>query len=232
MEEIYLVDDSYKRLSDDKKAKFKKNLLGTKKNDTRWIFFIIILSFVLSVFFLFISNLILEDVSSIVAVFVVLFIVLIGIVFDIIGIAVTAADEAPFHAMASRKYYGAKKSIKLIRNANKVSSFCNDVIGDICGIISGTASAMIVVGLTIGKSSGEKLVYGLLMSGIIAATTVGGKAAGKTLAISNSNYIVYKVGVILQFISGNINGNTKSNINSNTNSKLNPSKDSKRKRGN
>ena len=91
---------------------------------------------------------------------------------------------------------------------------------------------MIVVGLTIGKSSGEKLVYGLLMSGIIAATTVGGKAAGKTLAISNSNYIVYKVGVILQFISGNINGNTKSNINSNTNSKLNPSKDSKRKRGN
>ena len=107
------MDDSYKRLSDDKKAKFKKNLLGTKKNDTRWIFFIIILSFVLSVFFLFISNLILEDVSSIVAVFVVLFIVLIGIVFDIIGIAVTAADEAPFHAMASRKYYGAKKSIKL-----------------------------------------------------------------------------------------------------------------------
>ena len=228
MEEMFLVDDSYKRLSDDKKAKFRKNLLGTRKNNKNnknWVIFITVLSFMLSVFFLFISNLILEDVSSVVSLLVVLFIVLTGIVFDIIGIAVTAADEAPFHAMASRKYYGAKKSIKLIRNANKVSSFCNDVIGDICGIISGTASAVIVLDLTVGRNTIEKLIYGLLMSGIVAASTVGGKAAGKTFAISNSNYIVYKVGVVLQFISGNKNDNVNGKIKSTL-------KDSKRKRGN
>lgn len=252
MEEIFLVDDKYKRLSEDKKAKFKKNMLGAKKDNKRWIISIVLISFVLSVFFLFISNMILEDVNNVIAIFVVLFIVLVGIISDIIGIAVTAADEAPFHAMASRKYYGSKKSIKLIRNADKVSSFCNDVVGDICGIISGTASAMLVVSLTLEKSPVEKLIYGLLTSGVIAAITVGGKAAGKTLAISNSNYIVYKVGVTLQFISGNTmakgitnnksgtdnkqntNGksNSKSNGKSKTNSKVNTLKDSKRKRGN
>ena len=36
----------------------------------------------------------------------------------------------------------------LIRNAGKVSSFCNDVIGDISGVISGTASALIVFNIT------------------------------------------------------------------------------------
>jgi len=214
MEEILLVDDSYKRLTGNR-VKFRKNALGSKKTNNKnkerhWVIFITLFSFILSVFFLFISDSILQDVSSIVAILVVLFIVVIGIIFDIIGIAVTAADEVPFHAMASRKYYGAKKSISLIRNANKVSSICNDVVGDICGIISGTAGAMIVLDITTGKSSTEKLIYSLIMSGFIAAATVGGKAAGKTLAITNSNYIVYKVGVILQFLSGNISKNGKS----------------------
>ena len=60
-----------------------------------------------------------------------------GIVFDIIGVAVTAADERPFHSMAAHKTPGAREALGLIRRANKVSSFCNDVVGDICGIISG-----------------------------------------------------------------------------------------------
>lgn len=155
-------------------------------------------------FFLLISELVLENASNFLAFIIVFIIILIGIIFDIIGIAVTAADEAPFHALASRKYFGAKRSIKLIRNANKVSSFCNDVIGDICGIISGTAGALIVIRITVGKSALESTLYGLIMSGIIAAITVGGKAMGKTIAISNSNYIVYKVGVVLQFISDKV----------------------------
>jgi len=235
------VDDSYKRLPGDKKAKFRKNLLSTKKGNKRWVILITVSSFILSVLFLSISNLILQDVSNTIAFILVLSIILTGIIFDIIGVAVTAADEAPFHAMASRKYYGAKRSIKLIRNANKVSSFCNDVIGDICGIISGTASALIVVSITAGKSPAEKFIYGLLVSGIVAAFTVGGKAAGKTIAISNSNYIVYKVGVILQFICGNINSKTnfskdnKDNKDNKVNkaNKVNKeNKENKRKRGN
>mgnify|MGYP000899209012 FL=1 len=96
MEEILLVDDSYKRLTGNR-VKFRKNALGSKKTNNKnkerhWVIFITLFSFILSVFFLFISDSILQDVSSIVAILVVLFIVVIGIIFDIIGIAVTAAD--------------------------------------------------------------------------------------------------------------------------------------------
>ncbi|NSW91359.1 MAG: Mg2+ and Co2+ transporter CorB [Firmicutes bacterium] len=198
------MDDNSKPPSNEKKVKFKKNLVGGKKENKKWIVFITLLSFVMSVFFLLVSELMLQNTSNMAAFIIVFVIVLIGIVFDIIGIAVTAADEAPFHAMASRKYFGAKRSIKLIRNANKVSSFCNDVVGDICGIISGTAGALIVIRITQSKGTLESTLYGLVVSGTIAAVTVGGKAMGKTVAISNSNYIAYKVGVVLQFISSKI----------------------------
>ena len=196
------MDENFKHPTDQKRIRFKKNLIGGKKeNKKKWIIFITTLSFLMSVFFLFISELILENASSFVAFITVFIIIITGIVFDIIGIAVTAADEAPFHALASRKYFGAKRSIRLIRNANKVSSFCNDVVGDICGVISGTAGALIAIRMTMEKTALESTLYGLIMSGIIAAVTVGGKAMGKTVAISNSNYIVYNVGTVLQFIS-------------------------------
>ena len=55
--------------------------------------------------------------------------ILLGIVFDIIGVAVTAADERPFHSMAAHRTPGAREALGLIRKANKVSSFCNDVVG-------------------------------------------------------------------------------------------------------
>jgi CBS domain containing-hemolysin-like protein len=127
-------------------------------------------------------------------------IVFTGIIFDIIGIAVTAADETPFHAMASRKYYGAGQAIKLIRNANKVSSFCNDVVGDICGIISGAAGALIVVRVSQGLRAAEAILIGLSVSGMIASLTIGGKAIGKSIAIEKSNYITYNVSVVIQFL--------------------------------
>jgi len=196
------VDDDSKSNVNFKKIKFKKNLVGDKREDKKWIIMITLFSFAASAFFLAISELIFQNASNIFAFIIVFIIIAIGIIFDIIGVAVTAADETPFHAMASRKYYGAKRSIRLIRNANKVSNFCNDVVGDICGIISGTAGALIVMRMTEGKSSLESVLFGLLASGTIAAITVGGKAIGKTVAIENSNYIVYKTGVVLQFICG------------------------------
>lgn len=197
------MDDSYKHPADEKKVRFKLNLVGSK--NYKWVVSITLISFFLSATLSFLSSNLLQGINTVLAFCVVLAIILIGIVFDVIGIAVTAADETPFHAMASRKYYGAKQSIKLIRNANKVSSFCNDVIGDICGVISGTASAYIVLRITQNVGALYGTIIGLVISGLVAAMTIGGKAVGKTLAIENSNYIVYKVGVILMFFIGRIN---------------------------
>jgi CBS domain containing-hemolysin-like protein len=144
------------------------------------------------------SSDVLKEADIITAFLVILFIILVNIVFDVIGTAVTAADETPFHAMASRKLYAAKQSIRLIRNADKVSNVCNDVVGDICGIISGAAGAYIIFRI-IGRQEAVTWTE-LAITGLITALTVGGKALGKSVAIRNSNFIIYKVSVIIKFI--------------------------------
>lgn len=195
------MDDEGKHPVDEKKVRFKRNIISSRNSTTRWSVIITIVSFFLSTVLSFLSKEILEGADIAFALLLVLFIILIGIIFDMIGIAVTAADEVPFHAMASRKHYAAKKAIRLIRNANKVSSICNDVVGDICGIISGAASGLIILSLFKDGNDIGSIIGGLCITGLVASLTVGGKALGKTFSIENSNYIVYKVSVVLQFFS-------------------------------
>ncbi len=133
------------------------------------------------------------------AVIVLFAIIFIGIVFDILGVAITTADETPFHALASKKQRGAKQAIRLIRNAEKMSSFCNDVIGDIAGIISGSTTAAIVVYLVALINVKDDTVISMVLTAVTAALTVGGKAMGKSLAINNANKIVYTFAKILSF---------------------------------
>ena len=194
------MDDNYKHPVDDKKVRFKKNPgSGSRSENIIWVSLITVISFLISVVLSFASSNILEDAGILTSFLVIIFIIFVNIIFDAIGTAVTAADETPFHAMASRKLYGAKQSIWLIRNADKVSNLCNDVIGDICGIISGAAGTYIIFKI-IGSREGISLTE-LVITGCIAAFTVGGKALGKILAIRNCNFIVYRVSVIIQFVS-------------------------------
>jgi CBS domain containing-hemolysin-like protein len=193
------MEDNNKRNNDGKKVKFRTNILGSKKNASWWLFIIIIATFIISAVFSLLSSSILEKSNYIISSIVVIIIIIIHIAFDIVGTAVTAADETPFHAMASRKLYGAKQSIKLIRNADKVSNLCNDVVGDICGIISGAASTYIIIEIVKTGLSPQTSILGLSITGLVASLTVGGKSIGKTIAIKNSNYIIYKVAVIIQF---------------------------------
>lgn len=196
------MSDSFKHPNDEKKVHFRLNLVSNM--NSKWIVYITTISFFISATLSILASNVLENLHSFLALLVVFIIIVIGILFDMIGTAVTAADETPFHAMASRKYYGARQSIKLIRNANKVSSFCNDVIGDISGVISGTASALIVQKLTFGLNALLSVFISISVTGLVAAMTIGGKAFGKTIAIENSNYIVYKVGVISAFFGGKL----------------------------
>lgn len=136
------------------------------------------------------------EVSTMIVAFVILLvIVLIGILFDVIGMAVATADEKPFHSMAARRVPGAQEAIRLLRNAERVSSICNDVVGDICGVVSGSASATIAAQVLARMESfvWPQLVV-LVMSALVAGMTVGGKAIGKTYAIKSCTDIVYGVG--------------------------------------
>ena len=119
-----------------------------------------------------------------------------GILFDIIGVAVTAADPKPFHSMAAHKEKGAKEALMLLRNAGKVSSVCNDVVGDICGIVSGTTAAVIVTRLQEAFDLRNVLVS-VAVTAVISGLTIGGKALGKTFAIQRSTKVVYWAGHFL-----------------------------------
>ena len=169
-----------------------------ERNKTiRWVVTIFFVTIFVSGMFSFASNEIMAD-STIPVAFIILFtIILIGIIFDIIGVAVTSADEKPFHSMAARKVPGAQESIRLLRNAERVSSICNDVVGDICGVVSGSASAAIAVQVLNHFEFTFPAVISLVMSALVAGLTVGGKAIGKTFAIKSCTNIVHSVGKII-----------------------------------
>lgn len=135
-----------------------------------------------------------------VAFLILLAIVLLGIIFDVVGVAVTSADEKPFHSMAARKVSGSIEAIRLLRSAERVSSICNDVVGDICGVVSGSASATIAAQILRTFDFSWPQMVSLLMSALVAALTVGGKAVGKTVAINSCTEIVSGVGKILYLI--------------------------------
>ena len=166
----------------------------------RWVVTIFFVTIVISGVISLVSDEIMSR-SGIGLAFVILFaIVLLGIMFDIIGVAVTAADEKPFHAMASRKVSGARESLKLLRNSDRVSSICCDVVGDICGVVSGAASATIAALIIVSSNFGWPQIVTLGMSALVAGMTVGGKAIGKGVAIGSATKIVQTVGRILYFL--------------------------------
>lgn len=148
----------------------------------------------------FFSDLLLRNVNILVAFVILIFIIFIGIAFDIIGVAVTAGQEMPFHAMASKKIKGAKIAINMIRNADKVSSFCNDVIGDVCGIVSGSVGAIICAKIVFQGPRIKNVLSTAIIGALIASLTVAGKAVGKNYAINNSNEIIFKVSKIIYIL--------------------------------
>lgn len=176
-----------------------KNLRARKKGRTaRWTVVISLWTFFLAAVFALVTRSLIISIGSIFLSFVILlFIIMIGIVFDIIGTAVTAAEEKPFHAKASKKIYGAKKGIYLVRRAGQVASFCNDVIGDISGVVSGVIAAVIIVNLTSGNPGADEVLFSILLTGLVSALTVGGKALGKSLAINSPTEVIMAISRLL-----------------------------------
>lgn len=164
-------------------------------SDIKWFIQVFITTFLLSMIFSYISANGVSYLNLVSAILILILVIGIGIFFDIIGVAVTVANEHEFHAKATKKIKGSKHSIKLIRNAPKVANICADVIGDICGVLSGAISALIAMKIT--EQFGLKFDLQFLISALVAALTVGGKALGKGVANNNSTQIVHAVGMIL-----------------------------------
>ncbi|MBU5268980.1 hypothetical protein [Clostridium cochlearium] len=178
--------------------KNKKN--GKGNSNSKWIITIIVWTILISGGVSLLSDMLLRNVNILVAFIILIFIISIGVIFDIIGVAVTAAEERPFHARASKKVPGAKIAVKLIRNADKVSNLCNDVVGDVCGIISGTTGAVIVAKIMKQTSFLNVTLLTAIIGALIAALTIGGKAWGKSFAIKQSEIIIDKVSKIIYIV--------------------------------
>ena len=170
-----------------------------KQSKQKWILTVVCISFVLSVVMSFVTSIFVESAGILVALLSLIVLVTIGIVTDIIGMAVTSANEQPFIAMASKRIPGARQALGLIRKAERVSSLLNDVVGDIVGIVSGSAGSVIAVYLvSLGLKSA---VASMLVTAFTSAFMIGGKAYGKGLAIEYSDRIVHFVGRIMAFFS-------------------------------
>jgi len=177
----------------------KKDKAIRKVIDIKWIFFVTVLAFVLTLILSGTSNKLLEDINLWIGLFIIIFFIFIGVFFDMIGIAVTSADEKPFHSMAAKKVNSAKAAIKLLKSAEKVSAFLNDVIGDICNIMSGSAG-IVVSTVIAGKYNMDVIITTLIVTSTIAALTIGGKALGKSFAVNKSELIVYEFAKIMSIL--------------------------------
>ena len=188
-----------------KKKTSKVKTLKKKKSVWRWPIRILIITLVLSFSVSVFSEFVLSRTGLVVSIVMLVPLLALAVITDMIGVAVAAADIYPFRSMASRKLRGAKESIYLIKNAEKVSSICNDVVGDVCGIVSGAIGATIVVKIvTESVTSTEQVFIAAAVSAVIAGLTIFGKAVAKRFAINQSTKIVSACGKFLSIFTKKI----------------------------
>lgn len=176
----------------------RKEKIKKENVNIRWVGTIVGIAFTISFGLSFISQSTIPKLSLFFGIIITLLFILIGVLFDIVGVAVTSADEKVFHSMNSRKVKGADVAVKFKKNAEKVSSFCCDVIGDICGIVSGASATTIAAILTI-KVHTDPLLTSLIIAAITASLTIGGKAIGKSIAINKSDIILYEFAKLISY---------------------------------
>ena len=169
-----------------------------KNNRFKWLITVCIVSFILSIIMSLTSETLIPKLNIIFGILIIILFIFISIIFDMIGVAITAAEEKPFHSMASKKVKGSHHSVKLLKNSDKLASICNDVVGDVCGVVSGSAGVLVASSIAVKYNLNTTIVV-LIMTALIASLTITGKAFGKTTAIKNSESITFKVGKFINF---------------------------------
>jgi len=186
-----------------------------RNRNIRWVITVFLVTVMTTSLITLVSDELMSKSGMITSFAILLIIVFVGIIFDVVGVAVTSADDSPFHSMAARKVPGAREALRLLRRAERVSSICNDVVGDICGVVSGAASATIAAQILQKFEFSWPRLISLVMSAVVSGLTVGGKAIGKSFAVNSSTKIVHFAGRLIYAIShiGSIFGTKRKNKN-------------------
>ena len=172
-----------------------------KDSNKLWAIKAFFISFILSIVSSFLTSNGIENLNVVSSIIILITVIFIGILFDVIGIAVTVANVDDFNAKATKKAKGAKTALNLIKNASKVANICADVVGDICGVISGAISAMITIKISSTYNISINIQY--VISALVASLTISGKALGKDIAAKKSTSIVYFVSRLLNIFDKN-----------------------------
>ncbi len=174
--------------------------MGNNKSTvtSRYLLFVGVGSFFLAILFTLLAETFSSKLNNIVlSLFFLLFIIFINIVADVVGTAVTAASHVPFNAKAAKRVEGASNGLQLIRNADKVANIANDVIGDITTTVSGALGISIVVQVLRAGLQFDQFWLNVLFTALISVTIVTGKAAGKKIALSHPEEVIFMVGKFL-----------------------------------
>ncbi|MDD2505049.1 MAG: hypothetical protein PHF21_02115 [Bacilli bacterium] len=161
--------------------------------NNNWIYKVFLLTFILSIFFSGIANVITYNANIILTLILLILVISLGIIFDMIGTSVLTSKESSFHAMNSKKIKGAKEAISLLKNNAKTANLCMDVFGDIFGILSGGLGAVLTINIA-AKTNISLPIISVIIGALISSLTVGGKAGFKNIAIKKSDFIVFTVG--------------------------------------
>ncbi len=204
-----------------KKSKKEKKIQSKFAKNYRWPLIVLVTAFCISMMFGVLSEVALDGANIIISIVVILVFLVIAIITDMIGVAITSCDEKNLRAMAARKIRGAKEAIILQKNGDKVSSIFADILGDVCGILSGAAGASVASALiTQNMSSFTGVAIASLVSAIIAALIIFGKALMKKYSMNHSEKIILIMGKIMSvFHISKKEKNTKNNKNNKNNDK-------------
>ena len=188
----------------EKVVQVESNKKQPKKEKSKylWVVEIGILALMLSMMFSVLSEYLLADANIIIVLVVIVVLLFTNVFFDMIGLAFASCKIEPLVAMAAKKVRGSKLALTLVKNADRVSSVCSDVIGDICGILCGAAGVTITV-VFVGNMTGgsAEILIGAAVSAVIAGLTIFFKALCKNLAINKSTEIVMMVSKTLSIFS-------------------------------
>lgn len=181
-----------------KKAKKEKKVQSKFAKNYRWPLIVLVTAFCISMVFGVLSEVALDGANIIISIVVILVFLIIAIITDMIGVAIASCDEKNLRAMAARKIRGAKEAIVLHKNGDKVSSVFADILGDVCGILSGAAGASVTTALiTQNMSSFTGVVIASLVSAVIAALIIFGKALMKKYSMNHSEQIILIMGKVM-----------------------------------
>lgn len=179
------------------------------KRKNFWAIKITIITFLLAILFSILSQIATSSSQLFIPYMLLVFMIFISIICDSIAVSVTSCDLDRINNLA-KDDFEYSIILKLVLNAEKVNNICADVIGDMCGILSGACGATIVAKT---YAIGYNYINAICVSSLIVAITVGGKAYMKDIAVNSAEEYLLSCVKLLKIFNRNKHVNSRKNKN-------------------